>query len=199
MIFTYFCIMENEQHLEALKRLLCEAAGCESTHSSDFIVMMAYVRNRTKQAIGVNTLKRFYNYGGESATPRSETLNVLAQSLGYRNYTDFCEHYQTDSDAQSSDVVLGAHIATKDLRLGQNVRLRWNPGRECLIEYLGNDTFRVVESQQTKLAAGDTFQASFFALGHTALLANLIHGDSSFPLYEIGKKRGLTLVEIASE
>lgn len=189
--------MEKEQYLDALKRLLCEAAGCESTHSADFMVMMAYVRNRTKQSIGINTLKRFYNYGGESAMPRSETLNVLAQSLGYRHFSDFCEHYQTDGNAGSSDVVLGTHISSKDLQLGQNIRLRWNPGRECLIEYLGNDTFRVVESQQTKLSTGDTFQASFFALGHTALLANLIHGDSSFPLYEIGKQGGLTLVETA--
>lgn len=187
--------MEKEHYLEALRRLLCEAAECEAKHPADFMVMVAYVHKRTRQSIGINTLKRFYNYGGESAMPRNETLNVLAQSLGYRNFTDFCNHYQPDDNAGASDIVLGTHVASKDLQPRQKVHLRWNPGRDCLIEYLGNDTFRVIESQQTKLSAGDTFQASFFALGHTALLANLIHGNNAFPLYEIGKQGGLTLVE----
>lgn len=187
----------DEQHIEILKRLLCEAAGCEAKRPGDFLVMSVFVRNRTRQTVGVNTLKRLYGYGGESTTPRMETLNILSRSLCYRNYTDFCQHHADASASSSSDVVLGAHVSTSALQVGQRVRLRWNPGRECVAEYLGNDTFRIVSSERTKLAVGDTFQASFFALGHTALLANLIHGDNAFPLYEIGKQGGLTCVEMA--
>ena len=186
----------DEQHIETLKRLLCEATGCEAKRPGDFLIMSVFVRNRTRQTVGVNTLKRLYHYGGETVEPRMETLNVLARSLCYRNYADFCQHHGDGLQNQSSDVVLGVHISSSALMTGQRVCLRWNPGRECVAEYLGNDTFRVVASEQTKLVVGDTFQASFFALGHTALLSNLIHGDNAFPLYEIGKQGGLTLVEV---
>ncbi|MBQ4376443.1 MAG: hypothetical protein II793_01960 [Bacteroidales bacterium] len=185
----------NEEHMEKLKQLLCEASRCEARHATDFIIMSVYIRQRTHETVGVNTLKRFYNYGCQSAIPRMQTLNVLARSLGYRNYDDFCNHYADTSDS-ASDIVMGQHISSSLLVVGERILLRWNPGRECLAEYLGNDTYRVVTSQQTKLAVGDTFQAPFFALGHTAMLANLIHGDTSFPLYEIGKQGGLTLAEI---
>lgn len=46
------------------------------------------------------------------------------------------------------------------------------------------------------LSPGDTFQASFFALGHATMFSNLVHGDHSFPLYEIGRQGGLTLVKL---
>ncbi|MBQ7279515.1 MAG: hypothetical protein IJR13_02155 [Bacteroidales bacterium] len=186
------------QHIETLKRLLCEAAGCEAQRATDFIVLAVYVRSQTRVNIGVNTLKRLFHYGSEHAMPRLETLNVLARSLGYRSYSDFCTHYGTSATAQSSDVVLGPHVSTSSLLEGQRIRLRWNPGRECVAEYLGNDTFRVIRSEQTKLQPNDTFQATFFAVGHVAMLANLIHGDTSFPLYEIGRQGGLTLAEVVA-
>lgn len=85
--------------------------------------------------------------------------------------------------------------------------LRWNPGREMTVEYLGNSTFRVLKVEGIKLSVGDTFQAAFFALGHAAMLSNVIHdmrdqrganvAESylSWPLYEIGQQGGLTLVK----
>ena len=197
---TFAAMNENqEQYLETLKRLLCEAAGCEASRAADFITLAVYVRSQTREIIGVNTLKRMFHYGGESTVPRVETLNVLARSLGYRSYSDFCTHHSSGDGAVSSDIVLGPHVSSASLVEGQRVRLRWNPGRECICEYLGNDTFRVIDSQQTKLKKDDTFQSSFFAVGHAALLANLIHGGSSFPLYEIGKQGGLTLAEVMTE
>ena len=88
----------------------------------------------------------------------------------------------------------GQGVKVSDLLPGEHLQLRWNPGREVVVEYLGNSTFRVVMSEGSKLRADDTFQAAFFALGHPAMLANVIHGDSSWPLYEIGQLGGLTLV-----
>jgi len=85
-------------------------------------------------------------------------------------------------------------VKVAELGLGDHLELRWNPGRDILVEYLGNSTFRVLHSEASKLAVGDTFQAAFFAVGHPAMLANVIHGESSWPLYEIGQHGGLTLV-----
>ena len=185
-------------HLDTLKKLLCEAAECEARHPSDLQTLSAFVRLRTHNILGVNTLKRLFNYGGATAVPRTETLNVLARSLGYRDYSDFCNYQDQGGVGDSSDIVLGTHIKSAKLMAGQQVLLRWNPVRECQVEYLGNDTYRVICSVRSKLSAGDTFQASFFALGHAAMLSNLVHGDHSFPLYEIGRQGGLTLVKLES-
>ncbi len=192
---VYLCTMkttENDSRIDTLRRLVCEAAGCEARTPGDFYTLTAFVEGRTHEPIGLTTVKRFWQYGGMSSTPRRSTLNLLARAIGYRSYDDFCEHH--GDDTPSSDPILGQGIKVADLLPGEYLMLRWNPGREVVVEYLGNSTFRVAMSEGSKLQADDTFQAAFFALGHPAMLANIIHGESSWPLYEIGQLGGLTLV-----
>ena len=179
-------------YLDNLRRLICEAAGCEAKSPADLYTLVAFIENRTRETIGLTTVKRMWQYGGLSSKPRQSTLNVMARSIGYRNYDDFCEHY--GDCTPSSDIVLGESIKVSDLKSGDRLMLRWNPGREIVVECLGNSTFRVLKSEGGKLHADDTFQAAIFALGHSALLSNVIHEDSSWPLYEIGQQGGLTLV-----
>ena len=182
----------DDTALDVLRRLICDAAGCEAKSPADFYTLMYFIESRTRETIGLTTVKRIWQYGGLNSKPRQSTLNAMARSIGYRNYDDFCSHY--GECTPSSDIVLGESVKVSDLTTGQELMLRWNPGREITAEYLGNNTFRILASQGSKLSVGDTFQAAFFALGHAALLANVIHGDSSWPLYEIGQQGGLTLV-----
>lgn len=183
---------DAENTIETLKRLVCEGAGVAAHTPGDFYTIMAYVESRTHEGIGLSTVKRLWQYGGLSSKPRQATLDVLARAVGYRSYDDFREHYGDCSP--SSDIVLGDGIKHSDLMPGDRLMLRWNPGREVTAEYLGNSTFRIVSSIASKLAVGDTFQAALFAEGHPAMLANVIHEESSWPLYEIGQQGGLTLV-----
>lgn len=193
-ISLYFCktIMETNRQIETLKRLVCEAAGCEAQSPADFYNLTAFIEGRTREIIGLSTVKRLWQYKGLATKPRKATLNVLAQSIGYGGYDDFCKHY--GSCEPSSDIVLGQSLKAADLFPNEQVMLRWNPGREIIIEYLGNSTFRVIKSENSKLTVDDTFQAAFFAVGHPSMLANVIHGDSSWPLYEIGQVSGLTFI-----
>lgn len=184
--------MDNEKQIETLRRLVCEAAGCEGKSPADFYTLIGYIESRTHESIGLTTVKRLWQYGGLQSEPRRSTLNLLARAVGFRTYDDFCAHY--GSTEATSNPVLGASVNAVDLVQGDRLMLRWNPGRELTAEYLGNSTFRVLESTGSKLQAGDTFQAAFFALGHAAMLANVVHGETSWPLYEVGQQGGLTLV-----
>ena len=178
--------------IDTLRRLICEAAGCEAGSPADLYTLKLFIESRTHETIGLTTVKRFWQYGGLSSQPRQSTLNVMARAIGYRSYDDFCEHYGDCSP--SSDIVLGKGVKVTELKSGERLMLRWNPGREVVVEYLGNSTFRVLSSEGSKLHADDTVQAAFFALGHAAMLANVIHENSCWPLYEIGQQGGLTLV-----
>ena len=178
--------------IDTLRRLICEAAGCEAGSPADLYTLKLFIESRTRETVGLTTVKRFWQYGGLSSQPRQSTLNVMARAIGYRSYDDFCEHYGDCSP--SSDIVLGKGVKVTELKSGERLMLRWNPGREVVVEYLGNSTFRVLSSEGSKLHADDTFQAAFFALGHAAMLANVIHENSCWPLYEIGQQGGLTLV-----
>ncbi len=64
------------------------------------------------------------------------------------------------------------------------------------MEYLGSNAYRVVSSERTKLKPGNTFQTAFFATGSPLILSNLVQDDSFAPLYEIGRKTGVTQLTV---
>ncbi len=182
-------------YIEHLKKLLCEALERQMNRSSDFVFLQAYVFERTRENIGLNTLKRIWNYGNTPVTPRSFTLDVLSRAIGYRNFDDLKQFYG-DEGNESSDKVLGKVVSSQDLRPGDRVTLCWDPGRRCTVEYLGSNAYRVVSSERTKLKPGNTFQTAFFATGSPLILSNLVQDDSFATLYEIGRKSGVTQISV---
>ena len=182
-------------YIEHLKTLLCEALDRQMNRSSDFVFLQAYIFERTHENIGLNTLKRIWNYGNTPVAPRIFTLDVLSKALGYRNFEDL-KHFYGDEGNESSDKVLGKVVSSQDLRPGDRVTLCWDPGRRCTVEYLGSNAYRVVCSERTKLKPGNTFQTAFFATGSPLILSNLIQDDSFATLYEIGRKTGVTQITV---
>ena len=182
-------------YIEQLKNLLCEAVERQMNRASDFVFLQAYIFERTRENIGLNTLKRIWNYGNTPVTPRSFTLDTLAKSVGYRNFEDMKLFYG-DEGADASDKILGKVVSSSELRPGDHVTLCWDPSRRCTVEYLGNNAYRVVSSERTKLKPGNTFQTAFFATGSPLILSNLVQDDSFAPLYEIGRKTGVTQLTV---
>lgn len=188
----------DKNYIEHLKTLLCEALDRQMNRSSDFVFLQTYIFERTHENIGLNTLKRIWNYGNTPVAPRIFTLDVLSKALGYRNFEDM-KHFYGDEGAGSSDKVLGKVVSSNDLNPGDRVTLCWNPGRRCTVEYLGSNAYRVVSSERTKLKPGNTFQTAFFATGSPLILSNLVQNDSFAPLYEIGCKTGVTQITVETE
>ena len=142
---------EKLQYVELLKRKLCEVTRCEALSPSDFVKMVAYVNDKTKDTIGLSTLKRLYGYGGAKTRPRNSTLDSMAKTIGYNLFSAFCDHYKSQATNLSSEDVLQPHISSDSLVVGQQLRICWNPGREIIVGYMGNNTYRVVRSQNSKL------------------------------------------------
>ncbi len=182
-------------YIEHLKSLLCEALDRKMNNSSDFVFLQAYIYNRTRENIGLNTLKRLWSYGNTPVAPRIFTLDVLSKALGYRNFEDMKRFYG-DEGADSSDKVLGKVVSSNNLHPGDRVILCWDPGRRCTVEYLGSNAYRVLSSERTKLKPGNTFQTAFFATGSPLILSNLVQDASFAPLYEIGRKTGVTQLTV---
>lgn len=188
----------DKTYIEHLKKLLCEAVDRQMNRSSDFVFLQAYIFDRTRENIGLNTLKRIWNYGNTPVAPRIFTLDVLSKAIGYRNFEDMKRFYG-DEGADSSDKVLGKVVSSSELRPGDRVTLCWDPGRRCTMEYLGSNAYRVLSSERSKLKPGNTFQTAFFAVGAPLVLSNLVQDDSFATLYEIGRKTGVTQLTVETE
>ncbi|MBR4136640.1 MAG: hypothetical protein IKU03_09605 [Bacteroidales bacterium] len=183
--------------LKELKKLVCQAIGRQMDCASDFTILYDWVEKKTHKSLGTNTLKRLWEYGGEvMRVPQKATCDILAQSIGFRDFEDFQQFKATEDDISSSNVVLTKHLDTKDLSIGALVTLTWQPLRRCLVEYIGNNTFRVLDREKTKLKIGDTFQTTCFAEGQPLMLYNLVQNSHAVGLYIIDRKNGLSTVTV---
>ncbi|MBO6051413.1 MAG: hypothetical protein J6P65_05470, partial [Bacteroidales bacterium] len=80
------------------------------------------------------------------------------------------------------------------LAVGDRLSISWAPDRRMLIEHLGDSSFKVLQSENSKLKAGDTFHCGYFIIGEPLYLDNFVHGTNASTLFVVGNKGGLTAV-----
>ena len=164
----------------------------------DFDFLKEKIYERLNILVSSTTLKRLWGYLDESVTPREKTLDVLTQFLGYRDWKEYTQHANNPKESQSSPVMNRKISVKEDLALGDSIRLTWQPDRVCDIEYLGDLTFKVIASENTRLQVGDTFECSLIVEGEPLYLDNLIQGQKQPTAYVCGKKAGVLFETIRS-
>ena len=155
----------------------------------DFVWLSEKVEERTQQRVSASTLRRFWGYVNEGISASKFTKNVLANFLGYADYEEFGLSQGTGE--QQSQMVIGKEISCDVLYEGQMLKLSWLPDRTCIIRYQGNGGFKVVSSENTRLAKDDTFECHHFINHEPAYLHAWKHGDDEPVTYAIGKKNGI--------
>lgn len=191
----YICNMKSNKNdiTEAIK-ILCERIEelykCKIACPSDFTWLSEELAKRGEH-VSPSTLKRMWHYIPSSGTPRNSSLSALARQLGYNDFSHFVTSLTDDSE-QSSLPVPGATLhPRKELSTNARLRLTWAPSRIVIIRHLGNANFVVESSQNSKLAAGDTFNCELLIEGEQLYLDNLVQADRPPTGYVCGKCGGI--------
>ena len=145
----------------------------------DFVWLSEKVEERTQQRVSASTLRRFWGYVSEGVSASKFTKNVLANFLGYADFEEFGLSQGTGE--RQSQMVIGKEISCDDLYEGQMLKLSWLP----------DGSFKVVSSENTRLAKDDTFECHHFINHEPAYLHAWKHGDDEPVTYVIGKKNGI--------
>ena len=161
----------------------------------DFEYLRERIYARLHTLVSRTTLMRLWGYVDEEVTPRKGTLDILSKFLGYKDWESFQENTMLPKEQQSSPVMSRKLSVNTDLCIGERLRLTWQPDRVCDVEYLGELSFRVIASENTRIQPGDTFQCSLIIEGEPLYLDNLRKGDGSSSAetiaYVCGKKTGV--------
>ena len=171
----------------ALKKKLCTP--------KDFEYLRERIYARLHTLVSRTTLMRLWGYIEEDVTPRKGTLDILSRFLGYKDWESFQENAKLPKEQQSSPVMSRKLSVSSELGIGEKLRLTWLPDRVCDVEFLGNLSFKVIASVNTRIQPGDTFQCSLIVEGEPLYLDNLRKGDgcssSDSIAYVCGKKTGV--------
>ena len=183
-------IMENrDKDRQRLKEKVETVVGKKIETPRDFNFLSKQVEGFTGESLSASTLKRVWGYVDSASKQSKYTLDTLAQMVGYASWDNFVKGGMEDSFV--SFRIISRKLVSDALVFGDLVKLVWKPDRVVTVEYQGQSTFRVVESVNSKLSVGDTFQCSQFVDKQELYLNNLIHPGMPVTDYVCGQQGGI--------
>lgn len=186
----------NENEIILLRTMVEESVARKMKSPADFQFLTGVIQERCKETLAVSTLKRLWGYVDGYDSTRFSTLSILARCVGFRDWDDFLLNHNRVGD--SSQPVIGCAFYASEFTVEQRVRITWAPDRRVVLQYLGNESFKVVESENSKLKIDDTFHCSCFIIGEPLYLDNFVRDGQPPMLFVVGNKGGLTGVELVS-
>jgi len=110
-------LKENKEYIVRLRQAVEEMACRKMLTPKDFDYLSELIRERQGDRVSASTLKRIWGYVHSPGMPRRNTLDVLAQFVGSKDWDAFCSGDAASVEEPSSDErVPGASDAVKPFR-----------------------------------------------------------------------------------
>ena len=173
--------------------LLKEKSGNQLRQPSDCENLSLDIESKTRVRIGATTLKRLLGFAHDERTPHASTLNAIAHYLGYAHWEELL---LIEDKGNSGFGTSDEEIRSADLQVGAILEITYLPDRRVVMQYLGNQRYRIVESENSKLQKGDELEIQNFVLHHPLLVLNVWRGGESLGQFTAGRVSGLTSVKV---
>ena len=166
--------------------------------SNGFEEFALLLSREVQTGVSVSTLKRLYGYVGDVHTPRTFTLDILSQYVGYASFYDFCQWLRREYPC-SSQFFSASKLSTSELSVSDEVEIGWLPNRYVRLLYRGETSFEVVEVRESQLQIGDILEASSFILGEPLCFPYILRNGERTSSFVVGRNGGLTLLNKVSQ
>ena len=174
-------------------QLLKEKSGSDLRQPSDCEFLSLDIESKTGVHIGATTLKRLVGFAQDERMPHTSTLDALARYLGYLHWEELSQiEDKGNSDFDTPD----EEVRSADLQPDANIEITYLPDRMVRMQYLGNNQYRIAESQNSKLQVGDEVEVQNFLLHHPLLVLNVWRHGESLGQFTAGRVSGLSSVKV---
>lgn len=163
--------------------------------TTDFEKLSIAIEHITHEQISASTLKRIWGYVTYTHTPRRYTLDILSKFIGYADFDTFCLESISEK-ISDSDFFTPFKILSNDLSIADKIEIGWNPNRYLILEFLGDNRYKVIDNKNSKLMVGDEFSTPTFMLKYPLYITNIIRNGERLPVFVGGKIGGLTILSI---
>lgn len=155
--------------------------------------LAADIESVTGERLSVNTVKRLTGVIESDVKPRVFTLDLIARYLGFdsRLSLEIYIGYGSSSFGKTGKITDVSRLAP-----GKRLLLAWAPGRRVVLEHLGDTRCRVVESENSKLLAGDLLTLRQVAPGFPLLVADVERNGEDLGPYSAARETGLSRAEV---
>ena len=181
--------------IEELKSLVEQKFEKILSTTTDFEEFSYYLEKEVGCRVSASTLKRLYGYVSDEHKPRMVTLDALAKYIGHKNYMAFCQWLKTSTKYNSS-FFKANQLVSSDLTEGAQIAIGWSPNRVLQLRYLGNSTYEIEASENSKLKQGDRFVTGCFIKEQPLFLPYIERDGERTASFVAGRNGGLTMIRI---
>ena len=185
----------NTPETEELKLLVEQKFGRVLNTTTDFEVFSLHLSKQAGLRLSTSTLKRLWAYVGDSHKPRTCTLDILAQYIGHKDFTDFKAWLKT-SVKYNSSFFDAKQVTSSELTPGTVIEIGWSPNRMLRLNYLGQSRYEVTSSENSKIRRGDRFVAGCFIKEYPLYLPYIEREGRRTAPFVAGRNGGLTIINI---
>lgn len=180
----------SNDDIQRLKQAVEFAVGRKICTPKDYDFLEQQVVGFTEETLSASTLKRVWGYVASKSNISHYSLDVLSRVVGFENWDDFSNENNVSKDYNSQRVIR-RKLFTKALSVGDTIKVTWKPDRVITIEYIGQERFRILESINSKLKAGDTFCCLMFVDNEHLFLHKLARDEMPVSDYICGQEGGI--------
>lgn len=174
---------------EMLKR----KSGADLRLPSDCELLSLDIESKTGVRIGATTLKRLVGFAQDERTPHASTLDAIARYLGYAHWDELMKvEDKGNSDFDVSD----EEVRSANIQPGESIEITYLPDRKVSMKYLGNNRYKIVESENSKLKINDEVEILNFVLHHPLLVLNVWRNDEPLGQFTAGRVSGLSSIRV---
>lgn len=182
----------NELYIRILREQVEKHASLQPVTTEDFAKLSEVVAGAVGERLSVSTLKRVWARVRDDYTRRPATLSILAQYIGYRNWQDFLTRTR-DNLREESDFKPMNAVDFDSLAENVIVKVHWMPDRSVRLLHESGKRFRVLESANSKLQAGDRLEISMLASGEPMFVTSIVRDGKEYRGYVAGQIHGVSV------
>jgi len=171
-----------------IREKLSEKSGIGIRLSRDCELLVLDIESATGEHIGVNTMKRLLGFIADERTPRTATLDVIARYLGFEDWETLrlVDENSSNSSFDDRDEYLACYLEP-----GRRLLISYPPNRRLTIEHQEGNCFLVLDSDNSKLSAGDRLTLTHIVRGYPLLVAEVIRDGQNLGSFTAGKSQGI--------
>ena len=175
----------DKEIFEFLKEEYKIALNCDLKNFNDYKKLRNFINKETEQddrvgskgwrkesesgrkngdKLSSDSIKRHFGYINYSGKPGPAICSLLARRLGYLGWDDFYEKATQKYDPRNTFNSFDTHKLFA-MEEGDQVTIGWPSEKYCILKYLGDLSFEVVESHGLKSRPGRVIETMGFCLG----------------------------------
>jgi hypothetical protein len=167
--------------------------GQSVKYPRDCDALSADISTKTNQRISGSTIRRLFGFISGTVEPRSYTLDVIAEYVGYPSFEALIEGFK-ETPSESERII--ELIDAKDLKAGEKIRLSFDINNHFCAEYIGESKFKVDDSSCDAIQLNDIVSVAKIRLHQPLFVENLLRDNVTLGPNVLAKVSGVKSIEL---